>query len=675
MMNTDMNTHKMILLVEDDPIDRMAFERHVKKHGFPFDYRLASSVHEARNILKTQAFDAIILDYMLGDGTAFDLMNEKERSAIIVVTGLGDEKIAVAAMKAGAADYLVKDTQGGYLTTLSLTIERAVRNKENERELARYRENLERMVAERTAALAAEIIQHQKAENALRDSKRNWERTFDAINDIIIILDAEMIIFRANRAAAKIVDLTPQDLVGKPYHDLFRHNEDDLTPCPVEKCLKEEQGCTVEFQYEMGQIHLVSCSPVFTRTGAIDTIVLVGKNVSEQKQLETQLVQAQKMEAIGALAGGIAHDFNNILTGILGYSQMGLRQADPGSFLYKALEGINAAGLRARDLVRQILTFSRKSSESRQLLQIQPIIKEGLHLLRATIPSTVTIRHKIDPNCGVIQANPVQIHQVLMNLCANASHAMEKTGGELLVTLQETTLTEQLEKRLHLPAGRYLLLAVQDSGAGIAPEVLPRIFEPFFTTKGLGKGTGMGLSVVHGIIKECGGTITVESKEGVGTLFQVYLPLSPSSEATVLTEPELFTPLTGSGRILFADDEEQIRFFVKTALEELGYRVQPAADGMEAWQIFTANPQDFDLVITDKTMPKINGLVLAEKIHAVRADLPIILCSGDQTGIIPPMPGNVGIRKFLAKPFVINDLALAAHEALTSARSADPHGE
>lgn len=669
------NNDNTILLVEDDPIDRMAFERHVKKNGFPFNYRLAGSVHEARDILKTQAFDAIILDYMLGDGTAFDLMNEKERSAIIVVTGLGDEKIAVAAMKAGAADYLVKDTQGGYLTTLSLTIERAVRNKENERELARYRENLERMVAERTAALAAEIIQHQKAEKALRDSKRNWERTFDAIHDIIIILDAERIIIRANRAAAKIVNLAPQDLVGKGYHDLFRHNEDDPTPCPVEKCLKEEQGCTVEFQYEKGQIHLVSCSPVFTKTGAIDTIVLVGKNVSEQKQLEAQLVQAQKMEAIGALAGGIAHDFNNILTGILGYSQMGLRQAEPGSFLHKALEGINTAGVRARDLVRQILTFSRKSTENRQPMQIQPIIKEGLHLLRATIPSTVTIHHKIDPNCGSIRANPVQIHQVLMNLCANASHAMEKTGGELRVTLQETVLGEQLEKRLQLPAGRCLLLAVRDSGVGIAPEVLPRIFEPFFTTKGLGKGTGMGLSVVHGIVKECGGHITVESREGTGTLFQVYLPLSQSSEATAPAESELLSPPIGTGRILFADDEEQIRFFVKTTLEELGYKVQLAADGREAWQIFAASPNDFDLVVTDKTMPEINGLVLAGKIRAVRADLPIILCSGDQTGILPPMLGSVGIRKFLPKPFVLKDLALAVHEALSSARSADPQGE
>jgi len=660
-----MTDKKTILLVDDDAIDRMAFERHVKKNGFPYQYLLAGSVREAREILSTREFDAMVLDYMLGDGTAFDLINMGGRAAIIVVTGLGDEKIAVAAMKAGAADYLVKDTHGGYLTTLSLTIERAIHNKENERELARYRENLERMVAERTAALASEIIQHQKAEKALRDSKKNWERTFDAINDIIIILDADKIIVRANRAAAGILGLPPHDLVGKPYHAVFRHDDDDAIPCPVEKCLREKKGCTVEFQYEKGQIHLVSCSPVFTKNGAIDTIVLVGKNVTEQKQLETQLVQAQKMEAIGALAGGISHDFNNILTGILGYSQMALRQATPESFIYKALEGINTAGLRARDLVKQILAFSRKSPESKQPIQIQPIIKEGLHLLRASIPSTITIRQRIDPNCGLIMANPVQLHQVLMNLCANASHAMEKTGGELVVALRETLLTRQQEIGLNLPAGRYALLTVQDSGTGIATEILPRIFEPFFTTKGLGRGTGMGLSVVHGIIKEYGGNIAVESKEGVGSLFEVFLPLLQNSESEATASGETALLPTGSSRILFADDEEQIRFFTRTILNELGYKVTVAADGMEAWRLFTANPEDFDLIITDKTMPEINGLVLAGKIRSVRTDLPIILCSGDQTGIMPTMLGSVGIQKFLPKPFVIRDLAQTVHEVLT----------
>lgn len=660
-----MKEQKSILLVDDDPIDRMAFERYVKKNEFSYHYLLAGSVQEAREILRTQEFDAMVLDYMLGDGTAFDLINMGGRAAIIVVTGLGDEKIAVAAMKAGAADYLVKDTQGGYLTTLSLTIERAIHNKENERELSRYREDLERMVADRTAALAAEIIQHQKTEKALRESKRSWERTFDAINDIIIILDADKIIIRANRAAAKILNLTPHDLVGKPYHSVYRHDEDDFTPCPVEKCLQEAKGCTVEFQYEKGQIHLVSCSPVFTKSGAIDTIVLVGKNVTEQKQLESQLVQAQKMEAIGALAGGISHDFNNILTGILGYSQMAIRQAESGSFIYKALEGINSAGLRARDLVKQILAFSRKSPEGKQPIQIQAIIKEGLHLLRATIPSTITIRQHIDPDCGFIMANPVQLHQVLMNLCANASHAMEKTGGDLVVALEETLITKQQESWLHLPAGRYALFSVQDSGTGIAPDILPRIFEPFFTTKGLGSGTGMGLSVVHGIIKDCGGNIVVESKEEVGSLFKIFLPLLLSNDNEAVTSKDSSPLPTGSGRILFADDEEQIRFFTKTILSELGYKVTVAADGMEAWRLFTANPNDFDLVITDKTMPEINGLVLAGKIRSVRADLPIILCSGDQTGIIPAMLGSVGIQRFLPKPFVTKDLAYTVHEILT----------
>jgi CheY-like chemotaxis protein len=251
-----------------------------------------------------------------------------------------------------------------------------------------------------------------------------------------------------------------------------------------------------------------------------------------------------------------------------------------------------------------------------------------------------------------------------MNLCANASHTMEKTGGELFVSLRQTILTKQQETQLNLPAGLYLLLAVQDTGVGIAPEILSRIFEPFFTTKGLGKGTGMGLSVVHGIVKECGGNVTVKSKEGAGSLFQIFLPLFNSNGQEGIAETESLPLQTGSGRILFVDDEEQIRLFAKTMLEELGYKGTTAEDGMEAWRIFTAKPEDFDLVITDKTMPGLKGLALAGKIRSVRTDLPIILCSGDQTGMIPAMLGTVGIQKFLAKPFVIGDLAQAVHEAL-----------
>ncbi len=660
-----MNEKKTVLLVDDDPIDRMSFERYAKKTAFPYDYMLAGSVSEAAELLESHRFDALILDYILGDGTAFDLIDKAGQAAIIVVTGLGDEKVAVAVMKAGAADYLVKDTQGGYLTTLPLTIERAIYNKKNERELAQYREGLEHLVANRTLELEAEIGQHQKAEQALWESKREWERTFDAINDIIVILDADKLIVRANWAAARMLDVTPEDLIGSSYYDFFHCNRNDLSQCPVERCLQERQGCTIETQHDSGQILLMSSSPIFTENGALNGVVLVGKDITEQKHLEIQLVQAQKMEAIGALAGGISHDFNNILTAILGYAQMAMRQTEPDSMVHKALEGINTAGLRARDVVRQILAFSRKSPEAKQLIQAQPVINEVLELLRATIPSTIAIRQDIDPNCGMIMANPVQLHQILMNLCANASHAMEKTGGELTISLKEVTLTDRQNPPVHLVAGSYLLLAVQDTGSGIAPEVLSRIFEPFFTTKGLGVGTGMGLSVVHGIIKECGGDIKVESKKGIGSLFQIYLPLFKKDGQETIAEPEiLHHSLPGSGRILFADDEEDIRFLAKTMLEELGYTVTVAVNGIEAWRIFTASPESFDLVITDKTMPEISGLTLAGKIRSVRTDLPIILCSGDQTGIIPAMLGSVGIQKFLAKPFVIGDLARAAQEAL-----------
>ena len=666
-----MNEKKTVLLVDNDPIDRTSFERYAQKSAFPYNYMLAGSVCEATKLLEEHKFDALILDFMLGDGTAFDLIDKAGQAAIIVVAGLSDEKkVAVAVMKVGGADYLVKDAQGGYLTTLPLAIERAISNKENEQELTLYRENLEHLVAERTTELETEIIQHQKAGKALKDSKRDWERTFDAIDDIIIILDADMLFVRANWATARLLDLTPGDLIGMPYHDFLQCDHTHPNGCPVERCLQERRGCTIELQHKNGQILLMSFSPIFIENGIISGIVLVGKNITEQKNLETQLVHAQKMEAIGAFAGGISHNFNNILTAILGYAQLGMRQTDPESIAYKALEGINAAGLRARNVVRQILSFSRKKPEEKQLIQTQPVINEVLELLRATIPSTIAIRQDIDPGCGMIMANPLQLHQILMNLCANASYAMEKTGGDLTISLKEVTLTDQQDPPVHLAAGRYLLLAVRDTGSGIDPEVLSRIFDPFFTTKGLDVGTGMGLSVVHGIVKECGGDIRVESRKGVGSLFQIYLPLFTKEGQEIIAEPNPLRPaLPGSGRILFVDDEEDIRFLAKMMLEGLGYTVTVAGNGIEAWRIFTDGPESFDLVITDKTMPELSGLTLAGKIRSVRSDLPVILCSGDQTGIIPAMLGSVGIQKFLEKPFVLGDLARAVQEILPKKKS------
>jgi PAS domain S-box-containing protein len=660
-----MNTKLSILLVEDEPIDRLAFERYVKKNGIDCHYRQAGSVREATEILNTESFDALIFDYMLGDGTAIDLFHLAGDTPIIVVTGLGDEMIAVAAMKAGAADYLIKDTQGGYLNTIFMVIERAIQNKRNEIEIDAYRNNLEQMVSERTSALAAEMVQHQKAERALQESKRNWERTFNAITDMIIIISVKRVIVTANEAAAKVLNCSLNELVGQSYHDIFGSNIDDPTLCPLECLFNQQQGLTVEFQFNKEQTHLVSCSPVYDANGAIMEIVLVGKNITEQKKLENQLVHAQKMEAIGVLASGISHDFNNILTGILGYSQLAINKAEPKSFIYKALDCINSAGLRGRDLVRQILAFSRTSPESKELIQIQPIILEALRLLRASLPSNIAIQQDIDPECGFIMANPIQIHQVLMNLCTNASHAMEETGGILRISLKMTTLSDAQMADLHLPSGRYLVISVEDSGSGIAPETVHRIFEPFFSTKGVGKGTGMGLSVVHGIITQSGGAITVESTQGKGTTFLVFLPLFKAKTAEPIPEPESSPLPTGTGRILFVDDEEQIRSFSKTMLEILGYEVILAADGLEALEIFTANANDIDLVITDKTMPGINGLVLASKIREVRPDTPIILCSGDQACNVPGMLDKSCVDKLMTKPFVIKDLASIVQEAMT----------
>jgi len=383
----------------------------------------------------------------------------------------------------------------------------------------------------------------------------------------------------------------------------------------------------------------------------------------KRRKLETQLQQAQKMEAIGTLAGGIAHDFNNILGGIIGYAELAKMKASEGSNVIAYLDKMIKSSGRAVDLIKQILTLSRQHKQEQRPVQMRHIVKEALDLLRATLPTTIEIRKDLTKDSGIANADSTQVHQVIMNLATNAGHAMRKNGGVLEVTLANVELDDlSAEKHLDLAAGSYLRLTVSDTGHGMTSETVKRIFDPYFTTKDTGEGTGLGLSVAHGIVKTHGGTITVYSEPGNGATFHVYLPLILEEEREVKASED---PLpTGTERILFIDDEEALVEIGSRILEQLGYEVVAKKSSVQALELFRAEPDRFDLVITDMTMPRMTGDKLAREFMKLRPQIPIMLCTGHSRLISEKKAKEIGIKAFVMKPLVMRNLAETVRKVL-----------
>ena len=433
------------------------------------------------------------------------------------------------------------------------------------------------------------------------------------------------------------------------------------------------QGKRDRYEMEFQMLHknghwvdvLSRASAIFDKDGV--PVRLIGTHVditerkraeAERKHLQAQLQQAQKMEAIGQLAGGIAHDFNNILGAILGYAEMVQEDSPEGSGVRDDIDQVVIASHRAKELVKQILAFSRQTVADRITLQPAVIIKEAVKMLRSSLPTTIDIRQDIDPDAGFILADPTQIHQILANLTTNAFHAMEETGGTITISLKSKKLTpEDLTREPDVQPGLFLEMSVGDTGPGIAPEIREKIFDPYFTTKEVGKGTGMGLAIIHGIAKNYGGFISCQSQPGEGAVFHVYLPVIADP---ALTEIETVSPgLTqpGNERILLIDDEEILVEMGKNMLERLGYRVTARTSSIEALNTFQAQPDRFDLVITDQTMPGMTGLDLARRMLRIRPKMPIILCTGFSNLISEEKAKLYGIKGFAMKPLAKNDLS------------------
>ena len=356
-------------------------------------------------------------------------------------------------------------------------------------------------------------------------------------------------------------------------------------------------------------------------------ISAVVRDVSDRKKLEEQVRQSQKMEAMGTLAGGIAHDFNNILTAIIGYAELTKLHLNNKMEIKEDIDQVLKCANRAKELVQQILTFARKRTNQKQSIQLYLIVKEAMKLLRSTIPTTIEIQHDLESQ-SYIEADSAQIHQVVMNLCTNAYQAMEEDGGVLRVEIRDVNLDERLKGgKNDLPPGHYVRVAVCDTGTGMDSATREKIFEPYFTTKGIEKGTGLGLAVVHGIMESHGGGIYVYSEPEKGTTFHLYFPVSGKHEATEIVPSEA-TPAHGTEKVMVVDDEKAVLSFYRAALECYGYKVVTFADPREALAEFQQHPDDYQLIITDMTMPGCTGIELIKKLKQIRPQIPTIICSG-----------------------------------------------
>ena len=511
-----------------------------------------------------------------------------------------------------------------------------------------------------------DISERKQVEEALRRSEEKYRTVLEANPDPVVVYDMKGKVIYFNPAFTRVFGWTLAERLGKKMDVFVPEEALRETKMMIEKVLTGERFFNIEtHRYNKnGETIPVSISGAIYKDKNGNPIgsVINLRDISLQKKLEAQLQQAQKMEAIGTMAGGIAHDFNNILSSVIGYTELTLDSEKKGTFQYKNLQEVLSAGNRARDLVKQILTFSRQVDHEQKPIQLKPQIKEALKMIRASIPSTIEIDQNLQSD-ELIMADPTQIHQILMNLCTNAAHAMENNGGRLTVSLMDADLdSEFISRHPNLKPGSYINLIISDTGHGISPDVMEKIFDPFFTTKEKGKGTGLGLSVVHGIVRSCGGEIFVYSEPGKGSTFKICLPVI---KGRFKLEDSAERPIpTGVERILFIDDEPVIMEMGKQILESLGYDVVARNSSIEALELFKEKKDNFDLVITDMTMPHITGEKLAEKLMQIRPDIPVILCTGFSSMIDERKALGMGIRAFITKPVLKREIAEAIREVL-----------
>ncbi|MDD5170653.1 MAG: response regulator [Syntrophales bacterium] len=650
-----------ILVVDDSPTSLQVLTRILTYHGYRA--RPASSALQALRSAAAKAPDLILLDVKMPVMDGFEVCrrlksDEQSRDIpVLFISALDGTADKVKGFEAGGVDYITKPFDPGEV-------------------LARVRTHLQ---LSKMADLKREIAERKRAEEALRRTEENFRRSLDDSPLGVRIVSAKGQTIYANRAILDIYGCESiEELKAIPV--IKRYTPESFNDFQVRR-EKRKRGDYVPSEYEVSIVRKdggVRHLQVFRKETLWDgerQFQVIYQDITERKQaeesrrkLENQLIQAQKLEAIGTLAGGIAHDFNNILSGIMGYSELSLRMVQDLPKAYRNMEQVLKAAERAKDLVRQILTFSRKAVHEKKPTALSPLVDEVVKFMRASLPTTIEMKQAVDVTSDIIMADPTQLHQVLINLCTNAGYAMRETGGVLEISLEEVVVNaDSLLPRPPILPGHHLILTVRDTGLGISHENLARIFDPYFTTKEKGEGTGLGLAVVHGIVKDHGGEIRVYSEVGRGTIFRVYLPLmEKQAEGDKALEEAL---LPGKGEtILFIDDEKMVVDLSKELLQQLGYRIVTETDPVKAIEVFKEGSADFDLVITDKTMPHMTGFDVAREVRRIRADIPVILSSGFQEREDLEKLTALGISRLITKPIRMRALAKTIREILDEKR-------
>lgn len=624
----------------------------------------------AIQLAKKEKPDLILLDAFLpgidGFQTCHHLKADPQTSPILVIfmTEMTQTENKLRGFDLGAVDYIPKPCQQEELLARVTT----------HLKLKDLTQNLEQRVEQQTTALTQTNKQlHQKIdqsriiEDALRASESRYRAMIENSFDGIAIFEAGKIVFFNEKLLHIFKYTKKEDLVGKSLEILFhpdekkrirQYNQDREASLPAPEQYVA-RGLTLD-----GNMLYLRISA--TRIVYQDKTAVLGffKDITRHKQLEGQLQQAQKMEAIGTLAGGIAHDFNNILNIIIGHTEMALLDDSLKTEVQEYLSRVMDASQRATDLVNQILTFSHQKGIEVKPSNISSLVKETIKMLKATLPSSIEIRQQIKDRDSLVMTDSTQIHQVLMNLCTNAAHAVPNQGGVLEVSLERVDIDQTA--MLDLLEGSYLKLSVSDNGQGMDSHTLSRIFEPYFTTKKAGEGTGLGLAVVHGIITHYKGSIKVNSIPGEGTQFHVYLPITEQPPESQLSEKSMEELPRGNEHILFVDDEEMVVTLYQDMIAYLGYRITATSSSLKAWEMFKENPTAFDLIITDLTMPELSGDMLAKKAIALNPDMPIILCTGYSNLPLLDQTDLPGVCQHLVKPIILDQLAFTIREVIDS---------
>ncbi len=682
-MDNGIMDRKTLLVVDDSP-EMIGLVRAVLgKHGY--DIRIATDGRKALDRAAAERPDLILLDILMPGMDGYETCRrlreqpETRNTPVIFLSALTETHDKIAGFDLGAVDFVTKPID---FPELLARIRTHLSLHDLRRDLREMNRTLEDKVRERTRALSAanrallaEIEERRRTEAQLRENKErlkeaqriarvgHWER--DHAAGRLTWSDETFRIFcvdPADGASYKtyLARIHPDDRerVKTEYENAVQDRETFDTTFRMVR-----RDGAVKHIHERSRTDYDAGGRPLRTIGTCQDITERIQMEEENSLLNLRLQQAQKLEAVGTLAGGIAHDFNNILAAIIGYTEISkIRQAEGGD-VTGSLDSVLNACTRARNLVRHILTFSRQVETEMQPVSVRPIVKECLAFLKASAPANIQLRSRIGTASGVVVGDPTQIHQITMNLCTNAVHAMKESGGVLDVGLDETSFGENgREPPPGVESGDYVRLTVSDTGCGIPEETLSRIFDPFFTTKPRGEGTGMGLSILHGIVEKMGGGVSVSSDVGAGTTFKVLLPrYKEGGGAGAAGGPAI---QTGGGRILFVDDEADIAQSSREMMTGFGYDVVTATDGDSALNRFSETPDAFDLVMTDLSMPGMSGLELSRRILEIRPGTPVILCTGFSADLTTEDLETAGIRKMIQKPLNAGELSMALHDVL-----------